>query len=188
MGTRGALGFRLDGKDYVTYNHWDSYPEGLGQEIVDWLKTVKLTEVKAKVKSLTLLSESDKQVPPTEEQKNKLKKYADLSVSARSLDDWYCLLRNTQGDPDAILKAGYMMDGSSFLADSLFCEWAYIVNLDEKTFEVYKGFQDKKHNKGRYASMPKREEYYPVALVGTFPLAKIPNDWIETVCPPEDED
>lgn len=30
MGTRGALGFIKAGEHKVTYNHYDSYPEGLG--------------------------------------------------------------------------------------------------------------------------------------------------------------
>ena len=30
MSTRGLLSFRFRGQDYVTYNHHDSYPKGLG--------------------------------------------------------------------------------------------------------------------------------------------------------------
>ena len=31
MGTRGAYGFRINDKDKVTYNHFDSYPDGFGK-------------------------------------------------------------------------------------------------------------------------------------------------------------
>lgn len=34
MGTRGLLFVRFHGRYYVYYNHWDSYPEGLGDAIV----------------------------------------------------------------------------------------------------------------------------------------------------------
>jgi hypothetical protein len=34
MSTRGLLAFRFEGLDYVTYNHSDSYPKGLGRGIV----------------------------------------------------------------------------------------------------------------------------------------------------------
>jgi len=33
MGTRGAYGFRKNGIDKVTYNHFDSYPEQLGESL-----------------------------------------------------------------------------------------------------------------------------------------------------------
>lgn len=33
-----------------------------------------------------------------------------------------------------------MIDDSEFLNDSLFCEWTYIINLDNEQFEVYRGF------------------------------------------------
>lgn len=34
MSTRGLLAFRFKGQDYVTYNHSDSYPAGLGIRVV----------------------------------------------------------------------------------------------------------------------------------------------------------
>lgn len=34
MGTRGYIGIRYKGKSYYFYNHWDSYPDGLGAAIV----------------------------------------------------------------------------------------------------------------------------------------------------------
>lgn len=34
MGTRGLYGIRKDGVDKVTYNHFDSYPEYLGKNML----------------------------------------------------------------------------------------------------------------------------------------------------------
>ena len=36
MGTRGALGFKINGEYKVTYNHFDSYMEGLGKEVISF--------------------------------------------------------------------------------------------------------------------------------------------------------
>ncbi|MBR4315907.1 MAG: hypothetical protein IKP65_02910, partial [Alphaproteobacteria bacterium] len=38
MSTRGYVGFYKDGIDKGGYNHCDSYPEGLGNEVLDFLK------------------------------------------------------------------------------------------------------------------------------------------------------
>ena len=35
MGTSGYRIYRFRGRYYVFYNHWDSYPEGLGSDIVN---------------------------------------------------------------------------------------------------------------------------------------------------------
>lgn len=176
MGTRGLFGFRLKEKDYLAYNHFDSYPSGLGvkmAEFVQGIKNVKTTM--AKVAKLLLVSEDEK---PSYEQIQKLRKFSDPKVSTGQLDEWYCLLRKCQGNPQAILQAGVMIDGHEFAADSLFCEWGYIVNFDTQKLEVYKGFQDKPHKNGRYARLPveKDSKYYPIALVAEIPFKKVTPD------------
>jgi len=53
------------------------------------------------------------------------------------------LSRDTGGD---ILKLimfknkTKLKNSLNFAADSLFCEWAYVIDLDKNTYEVYKGF------------------------------------------------
>lgn len=80
-----------------------------------------------------------------------------------------------------------MTNDNEFIYDSLFCEWAYIVNLDDGVFEVYMGAQTSKHTNGRYhdrKSIPHAfgiAEYYPCALIATFKIDDIPNDWIATI-------
>ena len=197
MGTRGAWGFRIDGADKVTYNHFDSYPDGLGDNLVSWLrkKGGRFGKLTAEARSLRVI---DRKARPTEEEKVRLRPFADLGVSGQSLDDWYCLLRETQGYPDRTLDAGVMIDSHEFLRDSLFCEWAYIVNLDDGLFEVYRGFQREPHDKGRYAALPLPDDagkdyqtgkpYQPVALVAQYPLDDIPGDWVRRVSPSEEDE
>lgn len=61
-------------------------------------------------------------------------------------------------------------DYLEFLYDSLFCEWAYIVNLDTKKLEIYKGFNKLPDGEGRYAQRKGRNGYYGVTLFKTIPL------------------
>lgn len=184
MGTRGAFGVRVDDQDRLTYNHYDSYPTGLGRDVVRDINA-QLQEVggfeqwREKARALRAVKNDDQ---PTEEDKERLKAHANLSVSGQSMDDWYCLLRECQGELAKLLDLGVYIDNHAFMADSLFCEWAYVVNLDNGTLEVYRGFQKSQHNLGRYATMEYEKDhrsdnqYYPVALVGTFPLHEVTLD------------
>jgi hypothetical protein len=91
--------------------------------------------------------------------------------------DWYSFLREFQGNLDAYkgdLK--YMMDDSDFILESLFCEWAYIINLDTNELEVYKGFQKEPHE-NRYSDhvyeSHSGDKYYPCKLVEKFPFNRL---------------
>jgi hypothetical protein len=188
MSTRGVMGIRHNGVDKLMYNHSDSYPTGLGAELVEALSPFVndasgLDYLRAKAAALKMVQENSK---PTKAQQKELSGIAHLGVGSQSLDDWYCLLRQAQGDLLLTLEIGYGVDSSEFVKDSLFCEWAYIVNLDERTFEVYQGFQEKKHNKGRFAGKQDTDsKYYPVALKASYPLNSIPENWTELVDPAE---
>lgn len=46
MGTRGLYGFRKNGVDKTTYNHFDSYPDGLGADVVNFIKKHSIDELK----------------------------------------------------------------------------------------------------------------------------------------------
>ena len=74
-----------------------------------------------------------------------------------------------------------------FAADSLSCEYAYVVDLDKNTFEVYQGFNHKPlTSKDRFYSLTdekeiekdsmrreSREKYYPVKLLVSMNLKKL---------------
>ena len=44
MGTRGLLGLIVEGKRHAAYNHWDSYPSGLGAKIVKFILSLSREE------------------------------------------------------------------------------------------------------------------------------------------------
>jgi len=184
MGTRGLMGFRIDGKDKVTYNHFDSYPDGLGESVVQDVKTLlqvlTMDELKDKARKIKLVDEDS---VPTPEDFLKLDLTTRLLVQKNGgLDkSWCSLLHGLQGELLKTLEAGVMIDSIGFINDSLFCEWAYIVNLDEETLEIYRGFQEKPHTFGRYATNTTASKYYPCAIVATFSLTDIPENWTDRV-------
>jgi hypothetical protein len=179
MGTRGCWGFRLEGQDKLTYNHWDSYPVSLGTALTDTLAKYGSTDWDILADEVSDLVLVDERSTPTPEQIDRLRQYADEGVGGRSLNDWYCLLRRSQGDMEKTLESKLMVDSHKFMRDSLFCEWAYVINLDDDLFEIYRGFQKEPHTKGRYSGFAPDQGYYPVALFKTYPLDDIPENWAE---------
>lgn len=184
MGTRGALGFFANGETKVGYQQFDSYPSGVGAEALDFIATSTLEELRTAANRLVMVT---KKTPITQEIVDHCAPFSNLNVSEQSTDDWYCLLREAQGNLEPIVRGGlnYMLDSQDFLEDSLFCEYAYLINTDEGTLEFYKGFQDKRHKIGRYGIAQSKsrkkykppyegaEQYFPVALYLTIPLADI---------------
>ena len=95
MGTRGIFGVRIDGTDKLAYNHYDSYPSGLGDSVLGDLKKMLAEKgqdwISEKARAVAcVIGDSE----PSAEQIGRFKRYADLSVSEQRLTDWYCLLRN----------------------------------------------------------------------------------------------
>jgi len=146
MGTRGAYGIRYKGEDKVTYNHWDSYPRVLGQTMIDFCNNHSIRELKELFKKIRLVEDAE---TPTTEDRQRFKEYITEDIGYR--EDFYSLLRGLMGQPEQLFNAPIMNEASEFLLDSLFCEYAYIINLDENTLEVYRGFVTKTWGKkGRY--------------------------------------
>jgi len=188
MGTRGVIGWRKDETDKLAYNHFDSYPEELGIAMLKYAsKPIEI--LNADFDDVEMI---DDEATPTPEQVERCYEVeaANLDVNTQSDDDWYCLLRNVQGKLQATAEVGYMIDYSQFMRDSLFCEWAYIVNLDSKKLECYRGFQVDKVPPGRYGEITKESHdhqeaacynvsrgiYYGVGLIKEYDLADLPTE------------
>ena len=189
MGTRGAWGFVSNGTEYLTYNHYDSYPEALGTDILCFMRgqTGDLDGLRNRVEALQSV---DAQAEPSEDERVKLADFADTGVSTGK--DWYSLLRETQGNPELTLAAGYMPEGGGDFArnNSLFCEWAYVVDLDAGFFEVYKGFQTEPHTEGRFADGEPRKGYYPCKMIAAYSIHELPTDeqFLEDCSPPDEDE
>lgn len=205
MSTRGIIGFRIDGADKITYNHSDSYPSWMGEHLVAFVSgrfagDGGLDQLKADVRALRMVDGESAPTAADVERYSAVgartlgdtnygKKYGPggCQINTGKFDNWYNLLYNTHGDLAAILAVGVMEDGHNFVRDSLFCEWGWIINLDDGVLEVYRGFQKRKHRKGRYAGPAQKraykgaETYYPIALVATFPLDALPDDIVDAL-------
>jgi hypothetical protein len=173
MGTRGTYGFRKDGSDKLTYNHFDSYPDGLGKTMIEFVQESTDEQLGAYAQEMVMV---DSNVPATPKQVEACKQYFDGEVGNRMSTDWYGLLREAQGTPSEYAKGlRYMIDNSDFVKDSLFCEYGYIVNMDEGVLEFYKGFNKNPDADGRYAQIDATDEmgYVGIELIKAFTFAEI---------------
>jgi hypothetical protein len=203
MGTRGFLGVAVEGQLKLAYNHFDSYPGGLGAEVLGDLRQAQeqfgegwLRVLREQARQLQVV---DEQTRPTSEQVDRLRRFADTGVDDGRLDNWYVLTRTLQGHLLATLAAGILVDASSFPYDSLFCEWGYLVDFDPDIplLEVYQGFQQTPPKRGRWAGRQRDREYaedigpyYAVELVQQYSLLDLPSaEQLAAECdPPEVEE
>lgn len=182
MGTRGAYGFYKNGQNKITYNHYDSYPQCLGEKMVDFISARPTSDLNEIFNKIELVDE-DKD--PTTEQINNCLQFFNSSKSG----SWYNVLNEYQGDlsiyDTSDLK--YMFGGyETFISDSLMCEFAYVINLDEECLELYKGFNtDKDKENVRYRAVTPVELgktiYYGCSLVRKYPLSVVQQFPLKTV-------
>ncbi|MBR4317034.1 MAG: hypothetical protein IKP65_08795 [Alphaproteobacteria bacterium] len=137
MSTRGCVGIVCNGIEKIGYNHYDSYPEGLGVEVLDFLKGKSYDELKNLFEAIHLTNDEK---------------------------DFQCWGENGFKNT--------FMDDHDFMKDGLFCEYAYLINLDTRKLEFYVGGY-KKPGRGRYARKGTvYEGYYGVHLKKQIPLSK----------------
>ena len=198
MGTRNlTMVISNEQTKVAQYGQWDGYPEGQGATILKFLLSLKndYTKFKEKIDKLRWITDEEAKVI------DKLS-YEKLETEYPSLN------RDTCGDileliyngsfkkdkwPNGVVEikedVKFLVDSTSFAADSLFCEWCYVVDLDKQTFEVYTGFNHKPLDVNeRFINLTNQTEideqttksfngnsYYPVGHVKTYSLNDLPS-------------
>jgi hypothetical protein len=170
MGTRNLTFVKLDGKYRIAqYGQWDGQPSGQGETVLQFLKDILNEEAVStfKEKLLKCRFATKEELQEIGKDKNWASKYPQLSRDAGAgILEMVC-----SGEPPMVLK-----DETNFANDSVFCEWAYVIDFDSGTFEVFTGFnkiqltpQDR-----FYTGNKPDKEYYPIRLLKSFPLDQLP--------------
>lgn len=179
MSTHGFLAFAAGGPAKVAYVHSDAYPDGLGLDVLHWLRSVPLTDAADAVRALRVV---DPKSRPTAEDVDRLRDYYNPNVDTldpdtyerRTYATWYQVLRGAMGDPALMLDAGVIEDMSG-LAYSGAAHYGYVADFAANVFEAYRGCQKEPHADGRFAlPVPDEHGYYPARMVGSWPLDKLP--------------
>ena len=162
MGTRGTYGYRKNKQDKLMYNHYDSYPEGLGQNMLEYIKMYSNKEINDICDSIKFV-ENDKNFQIQQEMKGKIQSREDYLSSFH--------------EDSTIL----MPEDNGFIKDSLFCEWGYIVNLDTECLEVWRGFQIVSQKGNRYGRKKNSDGYYPCRLMAEIPFDDLRKNKVQNI-------
>jgi hypothetical protein len=169
VSTRGFVTLVIDGREKTVFNHYDSYPDGLGESVLAWLRdgAVNFPDLLIeRARALQMLPRS------TEDEVAHAQTEVDARRAVYNLDNLAHLL-----------EVGVAVDDSAFPLESFWAEWGYVIDLDAQRLEVYRGFQTAPHASGRFAdrmlAQPHRvlgKLYYPVALVTGWPFSALPTN------------
>jgi hypothetical protein len=190
MGTRNLTIVQSDGKYKVgQYCQWDGYPSGQGITILETLRNMDpvfdIPSFKQKVDGLKQLTSEEVQAYWAQCGADD-SGWVGMDVSEKFKEKYAHLHRDFGGRIIEAIATGKVTEvfaDVAFAGDSLFCEWAYVIDLDKNTFEVYKGFNECPLKKGeRFKFLTRRKTkkdpnpYKPVRLLASWPLDALPTD------------
>lgn len=189
MGTRHLTVVQLDGIYRIAqYGQWDGYPEGQGITILHFLRDyMDRPHFLSKLRALTWIDRPTLQNRWVSCGADIRSPMVDMATSEAFADRYPHLHRNTGAkvlylvhDSDGPLQ---LDDGIGFAQDSLFCEWAYVIDFDLDLLQVYKGFNKTPLFPGErfYTDDPdfldaRSEGYEPVRILTHFFLSDLPAD------------
>jgi len=187
MGTRNLVAVKVDGEYKIAqYGQWDGYPDGQGKDLLNILAGLNLGTLKERCRQTVWITpEQHKQLwvlcgaKPDNE-------FVSMDVSNEFGTRYPHLSRDAGAKVIGMVATsapGILLDNSiEFAADSLFCEWAYVVDFDLNTFEVFKGFntehplspEDRFYGFKYEEKRPSGKVYHPVRLVAKWSLDLLP--------------
>ena len=184
MGTRNLTAVMLNGEYKVAqYGQWDGYPDGQGLRCLEFLRDkCDMDAFTDAVKNVSFCT--------TEEIDALLQGYGvDEDGYMKMIDydrfsnDYPELSRDTgAGILEIIQKkrgAVRLRNNIDFAADSLFCEWAWVIDLDDQSFEGHAGFNTTPltpDDRFFFLADQEREGYSGVKLVAKWSLDQLPTD------------
>lgn len=186
MGTRNLTMVIQDHETKVAqYGQWDGYPEGQGLTILSFLQEKsnieKLQQILPKVRfeneqDMKEQSEFFKSIGAKTgwlnmEQAEKFHQQYPLHTRNLGGEILYKLLEH-ENQSEIVLS-----NSEDFASDSLYCEWAYVVDLDKNTLEVYRGFNEFRiTTEDRFFHLyDKKNHYKPIKIIKSFSLDRLPD-------------
>lgn len=171
MGTRHLIAVQKDGRYGIAqYGQWDGYPSGQGVGVLAFCQKMDRAAFGRKVAATKFIDFTDQaEVDRINNTPNWNTKWPWLSRDAGS-----DILDFVNDEPEGI----QIKNSINFAGDSLFCEYAYVIDLDAGTLEVFTGFnKDALDESERFAKSPlDHAEYKQVKFFKSWPLDALPTE------------
>jgi hypothetical protein len=171
MGTRNLTVVVVNKKVKVAqYCQWDGYLSGQGKTIFDFIENkMNLTKFKKALKNCRFLNAEEIKQTWVNSGADPEDDFVSMEISDKHKALYPSLSRDTGAKILELIQFGAVTKLNNefdFGADSLFCEFAYVLDLDNKVLEIYKGF-NKGKAKGRFSKLKVKsgEDYQQVTLV-----------------------
>ena len=175
MGTRSLICIFFKGRFVVAqYSQWDGYPEreGQGMRILQFLLgPSNIKRLKSGLECIKILRTKE-----SEELQDSTNIEAAQPPPSLSRDTGAEILEIVAGASDTNYVP-IVLD-LEFANNRLFCEWAYVIDLDDEVFEVYRGLEGtvskKEASTMRFNNVGRESDTVPT-LVRGFSFQALPN-------------
>lgn len=182
MGTRHLIFIYYQGRFAIAqYGQWDGYPEGQGFTILAFIRDPT---------NITRLKEGLNHIhTPTDTELEQLYKEIDVpdenGIHFWGSDvlkkAWPSLSRDAGAKILEIIaqataekRVPVVLD-SDFVYDGLFCEWAYVIDLDDKVLEVFQSTETKRESSSqRFKDVEGKGGGRVPALIKSFSFSELP--------------
>lgn len=200
MGTRHLIVVVHEGKYLLAqYGQWDGYPEGQGVDVLKFCTE----HLNSSEKIENFIQKINKTYNPTETEFLEMWKefgvdlkrsggFVEFAIAQKFNKKYPSLSRDTGSEilylilySEKNLPVKHSID---FALDSLFCEWAYVIDLDNMKLEVYKGFNKTELSESdRFFKLEKEEneklsvkefvkkEYNAIKIIAEYSLNLLPS-------------
>lgn len=179
MGTRNLTLVQLNNTIRVAqYCQWDGYPSGQGLTVINFIQSADIPAFKEKVAALK--EATTEEVQALWQECGADGDWVTMDISDKFYRKYPQFHRNTGADILYMIAnnpPGFKVFlDTGFAGDSLFCEYAYLVNLDTKQLECYGGFNKKPlPETERFAYLQEEgSEYYPIRLIAAYEFCDLP--------------
>ena len=173
---KGSIVLKKNGRLKVTYSHRNSQMEGVGESLVEWIRSAGAEAIREYYDKVQVIREED---PMTPEQIASYQKYIPEKLRKEDLT-WPEALAWTK-NAVAPLRDNYpwLIDYSGFCG-VWFNRWKYVIDLDSDEFiVVLAGLELLLQPEDEYSKECIWPDKVAHVEIGRFPLSGIPEDWNE---------
>lgn len=185
MGTRNLIiVIKNQEVKIAQYGNSSGYPEVVGLDILNFISIERnLTELTNRLSKICFMHEDDEKLYRSLENKMYEGNLEEMKKANEEISEKFPLVVMDFGGKflKEIIICDYekilLKNSINFAKNSLYCEWAYVIDLDKDIFEVYKGSNllNLSENERFFFLQDKTEKYKPVKLIKSYDFKNLPN-------------